>query len=147
LDATTKSKVIPSLMPKALWWFRWASVVTVLAGIMYWGNIVGTDAANGGASSGTPMGSFFGIWTVVFILMMGLLQAGKGPLNKGPVLAVIFAVLIIAGAYLFLDINNHGWESNRLLCIGIGGGLGWIMMFNVWGIIWRVQKRVIIWTR
>jgi hypothetical protein len=30
--------------------------------------------------------------------------------------------------------NEHGWESNRLLSIGIGGGLGWIMMLNVWGI-------------
>lgn len=147
LDAGTKAKVVPSLMPRALWWFRWASVVTVLAGIMYWGNIVAIDAANGGASSGTAMGSFFGIWTVVFVLMNGLLMAGKGPLNKGPVLAAIFAILMVLGAYLFLDFNDYGWESNRLLCIGIGGGLGWIMMLNVWGIIWRVQKRVILWTR
>ena len=147
LDAPTKSKVIPSLMPRALWWFRWASVVTVLAGILYWGNIVATDATNGSGSSGMPMGTFFGIWTVIFALMNGLLMAGKGPLNKGPVLAVIFTVLIIIGAYLFLDLNDHGWESNRLLCIGIGGGLGWIMMLNVWGIIWRVQKRVILFTR
>ncbi len=153
LDAATKSKVVPSLMPKALWWFRWASVVTVLAGIIYWGNIVATDVRNArlagvtDASSGVAMGTFFGIWTLVFVLMMGLFQAGKGPLNKGPVIAILFAILMIAGAYLFLDLNNHGWESNRLLCIGIGGGLGWIMMFNVWGIIWRVQKRVIIWTR
>ncbi|MBA3915217.1 MAG: urate hydroxylase PuuD [Acidobacteriales bacterium] len=147
LDAPTKSKVIPSLMPRALWWFRWASVVTVLAGILYWGNIVATDAANGGGSSGLPMGTFFGIWTVIFALMNGVLMAGKGPLNKGPVLAVLFTVLVIVGAYLFLDLNDHGWESNRLLCIGIGGGLGWIMMLNVWGIIWRVQKRVIIFTR
>jgi uncharacterized membrane protein len=33
-----------------------------------------------------------------------------------------------------------------LLSIGIGGGLGWFMMFNVWGIIWRVQKKMIRWT-
>jgi uncharacterized membrane protein len=46
---------------------------------------------------------------------------------------------------LYVRINNHGWESNRLIVIGIGGGLGWFMMFNVWGVIWRVQKKMIKW--
>ena len=47
----------------------------------------------------------------------------------------------------FLSLNSHGWESNRLLAIGIGGGIGWVMMLNVWGVIWRIQKRMIQWTR
>jgi uncharacterized membrane protein len=45
-----------------------------------------------------------------------------------------------------LRFNDHGWESNRLLAIGIGGGFGWMMMLNVWGVIWRGQKRIIQWT-
>ena len=36
--------VVPKLMPRALWWFRWSAVVTVLAGIGYWMHIVATDA-------------------------------------------------------------------------------------------------------
>jgi uncharacterized membrane protein len=28
-----KGFVVTQLMPRALWWFRWASVVTVLAGV------------------------------------------------------------------------------------------------------------------
>ena len=36
--------VVTRLMPKALWWFRWSSVVTVLAGIAYWNHIVVNDA-------------------------------------------------------------------------------------------------------
>jgi uncharacterized membrane protein len=147
IDATTKGKVVPTLMPRALWWFRWSSVVTVLAGLAYWGNIVGSDARNGGGSSGTAMGSFFLIWTVAFALMMGCFMMGKGPLNKGPVLAVLFAIILAVAAYLFLDWNSHGWESNRLLAIGIGGGLGWVMMLNVWGLIWRAQKKIIRWTK
>ena len=50
LDATTKGKVLPSLMTRALWWFRWSAVVTVLAGLAYWGQIVATDARNAGAA-------------------------------------------------------------------------------------------------
>jgi uncharacterized membrane protein len=146
LDSTTRGKVIPSLMSRALWWFRWSSVLTVLMGLAYWGSIVATDASNGGASSGVPMGTFFGIWTVAWALMYVCLIPGKGLLDKGPVLAVIYTIIVIAASALFLRFNNHGWESNRLLAIGIGGGIGWVLMLNVWGIVWRAQKKIIRWT-
>jgi uncharacterized membrane protein len=146
LDAATKGKVLPKLMTRALWWFRWASVVTVLMGLAYWGSIVATDARNGGATSGGPMGTFFGIWTVAWGLMYACQIPGKGALDKGAVLAAIYAVIVAAAAWLFLRLNNAGWESNRLLAIGIGGGIGWLMMLNVWGVIWRAQKKIILWT-
>jgi uncharacterized membrane protein len=62
------------------------------------------------------------------------------------VVGIIVAIVLVAAAYVFLSLNQHGWESNRALCIGIGGGLGWFMMFNVWGIVWRMQKKMIRWT-
>jgi len=146
LDPATKGKVVPGLMTRALWWFRWSAVVTVVMGLAYWGNIVDSDAHNGSASSGGPMGTFFGIWTVAWVLMYACQIPGKGALDKGPVLAVIYTVVVVVAACLFLRFNNHGWESNRLIAIGIGGGLGWMMMLNVWGVIWRAQKKIIQWT-
>ncbi len=146
LDSATKGKVLPSLMSRALWWFRWGSVLTVLTGILYWGSIVASDARNGGGSSGGPMGTFFGIWTVAWALMYACTIPGKGALDKGPVLAVIYTVIVVAASGLFLRFNDHGWEGNRLLAIGIGGGMGWVMMLNVWGVIWRAQKKIIHWT-
>ena len=92
------------------------------------------------------MASFFGIWTVTWGLMHACVIPGKGVLDKGPVLAVIYTILVLMAACLFLHFNNHGWESNRLLAIGIGGGIGWMMMLNVWGVIWRAQKKMIQWT-
>jgi uncharacterized membrane protein len=147
LDSATKGKVFPALMSRALWWFRWAAVVTVLMGLAYWGNIVDADAHNAHASSGMAMGSFFLIWTIVWALLYALLIPGKGVLNSGWVLAALVAIIVIVAAWLFLSLNDHGWESNRLLSIGIGGGLGWVMLLNVWGVIWRIQKRIILWTR
>lgn len=147
LDATTKGKILPALMSRALYWFRWGSVLTVLMGLGYWGNIVGTDAGNAGATSGTAMASFFLIWTVTWALMYVCVIPQKGVLDKGPVLAVIYSVIVIVASWLFLRFNNHGWESNRFLAIGIGGGMGWMMMLNVWGVIWRAQKKIINWTR
>src|SRR5437868_14984458 len=66
LDPATKGKVMPALMSRALWWFRWGAVVTVLAGLAYWGQIVGSDARNGGGSVATPLISFFAIWSLTW---------------------------------------------------------------------------------
>jgi uncharacterized membrane protein len=147
IDSATKGKVVPALMSRALWWFRMAAVVTVLAGLAYWGSVVASDARNAGATSGMAMASFFLIWTAVWGILYALLIPGKGILDKGPVLGVLVAIVVFAAAWLFLSLNDHGWESNRLLSIGIGGGLGWVMLLNVWGVIWRIQKRIILWTR
>ncbi|MDR3749200.1 MAG: urate hydroxylase PuuD [Acidobacteriota bacterium] len=151
LDPKSRALVVPKLMPRALWWFRWSSVVTVLVGLAYWGQIVGADArsaAAGGqpASVGALIGTFFLIWTLAFAVEMGALMSPAEVLRKGAVLGVIVAVVVLAASYLFLSVNQHGWESNRTLAIGIGGGLGWFMMLNVWGIIWRMQKKIIRWT-
>jgi uncharacterized membrane protein len=153
LDGTTKGKVMPALMTRALWWFRMSAALTVLAGLIYWGSIVAADAHDGriqgfaNASSGAAMGSFFLIWTVVWGLLYACLVPGKGIFDKGAFIGVVYAVAVAAASWLFLSLNDHGWESNRLLCIGIGGGMGWVMLLNVWGVIWRIQKRLIQWTR
>src|SRR5215469_11186106 len=147
LDLPTRTKVVPLLMPRALWWFRWASVITVLAGIWYWMMIVGADARNAQTSGGGAIGTFFGIWTVAFAVEMALLMNPVEVFRKGAVFGVILGATVIFAAWLYLALNAHGWESNRLLAIGIGGGLGWFMLLNVWGIIWRVQKKIIRWTR
>ncbi|HZD96045.1 MAG TPA: hypothetical protein VE133_17420 [Candidatus Sulfotelmatobacter sp.] len=147
LDPATRVKVVPLLMSRALWWFRWSSVVTVLAGIWYWMMIVGADARNAHASGGRAIGTFFGIWTIAFAIEMGLLMSPAETLKKGPLFGTIMAVVIAASAWLYVSLNAHGWESNRLLAIGIGGGLGWFMLLNVWGIVWRIQKKLIRWSR
>ncbi len=58
LDATTKGKVMPALMTRALWWFR-MSAALMLAGLIYWGNIVAADAHNGGGPAALQWAAFF----------------------------------------------------------------------------------------
>jgi len=147
LDPATKGKVMPALMSRALWWFRWSALVTVLAGLAYWGSIVASDARNAGAHSGWVMASFFLVWTLTWGILYALLIPGRGLLDKGWVLAILYIIIIGHSAHLFLHWNSGDWESNRLLAIGIGGGFGWMMLLNVWGVIWRIQKRLIAWTK
>jgi len=35
LDASLKKPVIPQLRPRALWWFRWGAMITMLSGVTY----------------------------------------------------------------------------------------------------------------
>jgi len=143
LDPVTRGKVVPRLMPRVLWWFRWGAVATVLAGITYWMHIGAADAHNGNASAGMVFGSFFLIWGLAWFFSYLLI---KTDLVRGWLLAVALALIVVAASWIFLYLNSHGWESNRLLAIGVGGGMGLFMMLNVWGVIWRAQKRLIVWT-
>jgi uncharacterized membrane protein len=150
LDPKTRGIVFPRLMPRALWWFRWSALVTVLVGIAYWMHIVALDVqsarvAGEAVSPGRMFGSFFVLWTLAFAIEMGALMSPAEGLRKGPVLGIIVAMAVIAAAYVFLALNQNGWESNRALAIGVGGGLGWFMLLNVWGIVWRMQKKMIRW--
>src|SRR5262249_25187721 len=120
IDPSTRIKVVPLLMARALWWFRWASVVTVLAGIWYWMMIVSADANNAQTGGGHAIGTFFGIWTLVFVAEMAMLMGPLHALRKGPVFGMLVGILVTAAAWLYLVLNAHGWESNRLLAIGIG---------------------------
>jgi uncharacterized membrane protein len=154
LDAPTKKVVVPNLMPKALWYFRWGAVVTVIAGLGYYamyilrGDVINANSDGAGANT----------W---LILIVWLILAGAAwavfafvllpNLNKdGKILAAATAALVIALAVAllwFLDSQLTGrrdhWASNKTLSIGIGGALGVIMLLNVWGIIWPAQKRII----
>jgi uncharacterized membrane protein len=150
LDPKTRTMVIPRLMPRAMWWFRWSSFLTVIAGFGYWNYLVGSDAraakaVGEAASPGAVIGSFLVIWTVAFAIEMGLVMSPVAAFKTGLGLGLSMLVVLLAAAYVFLALNQNGWESNRTLCIGIGGGLGWFMMLNVWGIVWRMHKKIIRW--
>lgn len=83
-DPTTKGGVVLKLLPRALWWFRWSALVTVLAGIFLLaaGRILNT-AIIIGATLGMIM--FLNVWLVIWpnqkmvIRMTGDATATKTP--------------------------------------------------------------------
>ena len=149
LDGPTKGKVVPVLMPKALWWFRWAAVVTWLAGFRYFMILAKADAVNAGSRG--LMWRWLGIWLVAwllaFVIIFALLRPTEGALNNGWVLTLLIGFVTMATSWLVLSLLGDPAVSNRTLSISVGGGLGTIMLLNVWGIIWRCQKKLIAWTR
>ena len=87
-DATTKSNAIQKLLPRVLWWFRWAAMVTFLAGVAYLG--LNADVlANSlsyrvpiliGAGLGTLMWAnvWFIIWPAQKVVIASATQVAKG---------------------------------------------------------------------
>jgi len=150
LDGATKGKVVPSLLPKALWWFRWAAVVTWLAGFRYFMIYMQTDAANAGEPGlmGKWMGLWFAVWIVAFAVIYGLLlMTPKALKNNGYILGVLVAVVTVGATWLVLELFWHPDVSTHTLSIAVGGGMGTMMLLNVWGLIWRFQKKLIAWTK
>ena len=83
LDAATKGKINPILMPSALWWFRWGAVFTVLTGFIYYVIILGTEEARH-----RPLLSFLvGLARSPFVDHRRLLRmsVAGGPLKDGRV--------------------------------------------------------------
>lgn len=149
LDGPTKGKVVPQLMPRALWWFRWGAVVTVLSGLWYYIRILWNEPM-----PGRVLITWLVIAIVAWLLIYSLLRPVSGALNNGNLIALLVALIIFLLAWALLRFNAvHDANlatpdsSNRALSIGIGGGMGLIMLLNVWGIIWPHQKRIIAWTQ
>ncbi len=161
LDAPTKGKVIPELMPRALWFFRWGALVTVLVGLTYYAMYILKPDVNNynnlGAGDDVNVWVILVVWllfpVITFVIEFFIIQ--KSGINDGRVLAVIVLVLVVAmsaGIIWWLTTQlpasgDFAGASNRTLSIGIGGALGIIMLLNVWGIIWPAQKRIIAWTK
>lgn len=147
LDAPTKGKVVPVLLPKALWWFRWGAVVTVLAGFSFWLLILRKEPYyDPGVYLGRTLGIWLGVVCVAWAINYMLLRVPAITKN-GYVVAVIVALLAGAIYHLVVRFNTYDGATSRGLSIAVGGGFGLFMLLNVWGVIWPAQKRIIAWTK
>lgn len=140
LDAPTRKALVPELMPRALYWFRWGAAWTWITGLLlggliyYHGRIVFEDP-----SSGNPW-----LWLaiVVAILIVGFLIYNVIMKSvKNVVAANAICLLLLAGVYALLE--QVGKFSGRSLYLHVGLILGTVMAFNVWMVIWPSQRKII----
>jgi len=148
LDPGTRAKVFPELR-HAAWWLRWSALVSWLAGFRYFMILAKTDAVAAGRDGawGLWLVIWLVVWLAAFAIEMVLVRAGSGPLGKPLVVIPLVLFVMTATAWLVVSLLAQPGVSNRTLCIAIGGGLGTVLFFNVWGIVWRCQKRLFSWTR
>ncbi|MDQ2855738.1 MAG: urate hydroxylase PuuD [Acidobacteriota bacterium] len=154
LDADTKKKVNPELLGRALWYFRWGAVLTVLAGLMYYAmwTLAADVNANNSAGGTANVWVILLVWLlcpiVVFVIEFLIIKKVPALTKDGRVFAIVVLILVIAMSvavlcWLTKSLPPLGasFASNKTLSIGVGGALGIIMLLNVWGIIWPNNKR------
>lgn len=141
MDGDTKKKVVPELMPRALWWFRWGAVYTWVTGVLllmlvfYHGGIMFDGDA--GWSAGAIVMVAFSL--VLAPLVYDALQ--KSPLGKDP--KVFGAVMYALIAVVLVLMSMWGKFSYRATNIHLGALFGTVMIFNVWSRIWPNQQKII----
>ncbi len=143
-DADSKKKVVPELMPRALYWFRWGAAYTwvtgiLLAGLVYYmvDNLVKKDVVTNASviSHGAGVVISLGLIAVVFFAYEAIWRAfGK---NERVGVGVLFAAFV---ALLFLLSRIF---SGRAVFIQAGMLFGTIMAMNVWMRIWPAQRKII----
>jgi len=142
MDGDTKKKVVPELMPRAMYWFRWGAAYTWITGLVllmlvfYHGGLMFEE--------GNPEG--WGIGAIIMLVVtfggFGLYDAlAKSSVGKNiKVFAIVGFVLIALVVYLMIDFGGY---SYRAYVIHIGTLFGTIMAANVWMRIWPSQKKII----
>jgi uncharacterized membrane protein len=140
MDAETRRKVVPELMPRALFWFRWGAAFTWVTGVLlllmvfYHTNLVFEGMqANWGLPTFIMLAIvFFGVFAYDLIYK-SVLTDPKAQFVGGLVLASVIVFLLD----FFAGFSFRGYA------IHLGALFGTIMAYNVWFRIWPAQQKII----
>jgi hypothetical protein len=88
IDAATKGKINPIVIPKTLFWFRWGAMFTWFSGFIYYFLLVNAEASTTGHA---PLAFFVVGWSIAFVVLSALYRTSiaGGPLKDGRVLAIV----------------------------------------------------------
>ena len=140
LDGAAKKQVVPELMPRALFWFRWGAAWTWITGVLllalvyyHQGLVFDTGSTWGAGPIVMIAVTFLGVFVYDAIWNSGLKD------NLRAAVIVTFLLLSVV-VYLFV---SFGEFSYRGTLIHTGALFGTAMAYNVWFRIWPAQQRII----
>ena len=119
MDGDTKSKVVPELMPRALYWFRWGAAWTWFTGVIllfviFWSQGSLSMDATSETSMMVEGEGIVTMWTHILLLVTFLAVfiydfLYKSSLAKNTRLVTIISFLLIAGIeYAMICCGNYG---------------------------------------
>ena len=134
LDAETKQKVLPQILPRTLYFFRWGAAFTWITGLLllhlvYHKGFMGTEDLQGNATLFGLLVIFLGpmVYDILWKFVSGTV-------------AVALSLAGIAGAAWYLEGLGFSYGTTT---IHLGAMFGTIMAFNVWMRIWPAQRKII----
>jgi uncharacterized membrane protein len=143
MDGDTKKKVVPQLMPRALFWFRWGAAWTWITGffllfLVYYHGYQGSNLVDGQVlvTAMTWLPGFLGLF--VGFLVYDLLFKALGKQHN--VAVALWGLVALGYGWGLLEFAHF---SQRAAYIHVGGLFGTAMAANVWMRIWPAQRRII----
>ena len=147
MDGETKKKVVPELMPRALYWFRMGAAWTWVTGVVllyviYWAGGMMPEDFTSNEITGEPANMSIHVLLLFTFIAVFLYDAiYKSPLASN-VRAVTIVSFLLIGAYVFA-MQKLGGFGYRAVNIHLGALFGTNMAFNVWFRIWPAQQKII----
>lgn len=149
MDADSKQKVVPELMPRALYFFRWGAAWTWVTGVVllyavFWQGslMMGESAGNLMFDAGTEVTSIaHGMLLLTFIAVFLYDYLYNSSLIKDVRIMTVVSFVLVAGVVYLM--KYYGGFSYRAFNIHLGSLFGTNMAFNVWFRIWPAQQRII----
>jgi uncharacterized membrane protein len=138
LDAAAKKAVVPEMMPRALYWFRWGAAWTWITGVLLL--LLVYYHVNNTTEGGFGTGAMVMI-LVTFVAFFAYDALYKSPLAANVRAATVVSFLLLA-AVVFLYVS-WGRFTYRGMLIHTGTLFGTIMASNVWFRIWPAQQKII----
>ena len=141
LDGDTKKKVIPELIPRSLYFFRFAALWTFVAGLLllgivfYHGGLMFEQGVEGWGVSSIVM--------LVVVFMMFPLYDALAKSSLGKDIRVMGGIGFVVIALVVYAMSSWAGFSYRAYSIHTGVMFGMIMVANVWMRIWPAQKKII----
>jgi uncharacterized membrane protein len=140
LDADVKRKVLPELMPRALFFFRWGAAWTWATGVLLLGLVFHAGGLMFDADRGWGAGA--GVMALAaFLAPLVYDPLAQSPLGRnGRAFGAVGYALVVAGVVLMAEWAGF---SYRAFNIHLGVAFGTIMAWNVWFRIWPAQQKIL----
>jgi uncharacterized membrane protein len=140
LDGATKKALIPELMPRALYWFRWGAAHTWFTGVLllalvyYHGQLTFDTGTGWSAAAGIMIAlTFLGVFIYDGIWSSGL----ANNLRAAVIISFVLLSIVVALFVHFAHFSYRGTLIHTAVLFGT------TMAFNVWFRIWPSQQKII----
>jgi uncharacterized membrane protein len=140
LDGAAKKAVVPELMPRALFWFRWGAAWTWITGVLLLLVVYyhGGQALAAGASWGAGPIVMVAVTFLGVFVYDALWKSGLAGNVRAAVIVTFLLLSVVVALFVYF-----GQFSYRGTLIHTGALFGSAMAFNVWYRIWPAQQKII----
>ena len=138
LSAEAKKEVLPLVIPRTLYFFRWGAAFTWITGILLLGLVYHMNPGQWGQGENeVANANWYGLGMMFVSLLIYDIMWKKMSGNAAVGLSLVLVGVL---CYTFSECLNYPAHT---MMIHLGATFGTMMAFNVWFRIWPAQRKII----